>query len=136
MRDVDKIKRMLKNHERRISALEKRTPPTIGTFTTKRLSVKEFILSKNPKNDVDKTLAIGYYFEKYKKIDSFNVKDLKRGFHAAREKEPPNINDKINLNIKKGMLMEADEKKDNFTAWVLTNKGEKFVENDFKKVNR
>jgi hypothetical protein len=67
---------------------------------------------------------------------SFNVKDLEGGFRAAKEKVPLNINDKINMNTKKGMMMEADEKKDNFTAWVLTNKGEKFVKNDFKEVSQ
>jgi len=132
----ENIKKILENHERRISALERKAPLTARPSITKRLSIKEFILSKNLKNDVDKTLAIGYYFEKYEKMDSFNVKDLKRGFHAAREKVPPNINDKINLNIKKGMMMEADDKKENLTAWALTNKGEKFVENDFKRVKR
>lgn len=132
----ENIKKILENHERRISALEKRVPLTPRPSITKRLSVKEFILSKNLKKDVDKTLAIGYFFEKYEKMNSFNVKDLKRGFVAAKEKVPPNINDKINLNIKKGMMMEADEKKDNLTAWVLTNKGEKFVENDFKEAEK
>lgn len=132
----ENIKKILKNHERRISALEKRIPPTPRLSITKRLSVKEFILSKNLNKDVDKTLAIGYFFEKYEKMNSFNVKDLKRGFVAAKERVPPNINDKINLNIKKGMMMEADEKKDNLTAWVLTNKGEKFVENDFKEAEK
>lgn len=130
----ENIRSILENHEKRISALEKiiRTapPPTI-----KKLSIREFILSKNPKKDVDKTLAIGYFFERYEKMNSFNVKDLKRGFAAAREKVPPNINDKINQNIKKGMMMETDEK-DNLTAWVLTNKGEKFVENYFKEAEK
>jgi hypothetical protein len=129
----ENIKKILKNHERRISALEKKASLTTRPLITKRLSVKEFILSKNPKNDVDKTLTIGYFFEKYEKMNSFNAKDLNQGFCAAREKVPPNVNDKVNLNIKKGMMMEAGKKKDNLTAWVLTNKGEKFVKNDFKE---
>jgi hypothetical protein len=132
------IQKILDNYEKRISALEtlEKIIQTSPSPTIKKLSIREFILSKSPKGDVNKTLAIGYFFEKYEKMSSFNANDLERGFHAAREKVPLNINDKINLNIKKGMMMEADEKKDNLMAWMLTNKGENFVESDFKEVKK
>ena len=61
-------------------------------------------------------------------MDKFNTKDLAEGFRSAKEPPPTNMNDKVNLNIRKGHMMEAKEKKDKSKAWVLTNSGEKFVE--------
>ena len=130
--EIMEIKKKLKEHEERISKLEslfKKEPETVK----KIISIKEFILSKKPKNDVQKTLTIGYYLEKYENLSSFNVKDLEKVFIAAREKVPKNIGDKVQLNIKKGHMMEFKEKKDNIKAWTLTNSGEKHIESDFKK---
>jgi len=126
------IKKKLEEHEKRISKLESsfQTKPEVGK---KETSIKEFILSKKPKDDLQKTLAIGYYFEKHEAFFSFNAKDLEEGFRAAKEKIPKNINDKVIKNIEKGHIMEAKEKKNNLKAWILTNTGEEFVENDFKK---
>jgi hypothetical protein len=130
--EIMEIKKKLKEHEKRISELEslfQKEPETVK----KKISIKEFILSKKPKNDVQKTLAGGYYLEKYENFSSFNVKDLKKVFIAAREKVPKNIGDKVQLNIKKGHMVESKEKKDNLKAWILTNSGEKYIESDFKK---
>lgn len=99
----------------------------------KKLSVKEFILSKRSSNDVQKTLAIAYYLEKNEGMLSFNTEDLARYFQLAKEPTPQNLNDKINLNIKKGHVMEAKAKKENKKAWAITNTGEQFVENNLKE---
>ena len=126
---ADIIKK-LDDHERRISALEGMPQKTISEG--KKLSVKEFILEKKPSDDVQRALVIGYFLEHFEGMDKFNVKDLTEGFRLAREQLPDNINDKVNLNIAKGYLMAAKEKKDKFKAWYLTNTGEKFVENRMK----
>jgi hypothetical protein len=99
----------------------------------KEISIKEFILSKKPKDDVQKTLAIGYFLEQHQHYTSFNVKDIESGFRASKEKVPLNIPDKIQMNLKKGQMMEAKEKKDNIKAYVLTNSGDRYVENNFQK---
>ena len=117
----------LDDHERRISALEG-TPAKKMQAEGKKLSVKEFLLTKKPTDDVQRTLAIGYYLEHFELMNSFNARDLAGGFRSAKEPLPTNVNDKVNLNIGKGYMMEAKEKKDKFKAWVLTNSGEKFVE--------
>lgn len=98
----------------------------------KELSIKEFILSKTPKDDIQKTLVIGYYLEKYNDFSSFNSKDLEDGFRVAKEKVPDNVNYKAIKNIEKGYMMEAKEKKDNLKAWNLTNSGEHFIENNLR----
>ena len=125
--NLENIKGKLEEHESRISALEgMRTKKT--DREVKKLSVKEFLLTKKPTDDVQRTLAIGYYLEHLERMDKFNTKDLAEGFRSAKEPPPTNINDKVNLNIRKGYVMEAKEKKDKFKAWVLTNSGEKFIE--------
>jgi len=90
-------------------------------------------LSKNPKNEMEKTLAVGYYLEKYEGFTSFNAKDLENGFRRAKEKIPRNINYEVIRNIQKGCMMEAEEKKENRKAWYLTNSGIEYVENNFEQ---
>ena len=124
---IKDIMTKLEDHESRISALEG-APGKKTLVEGKKLSIKEFLLTKKPANDVQKTLVIGYYLEHFEGMNEFNVKDLAEGFRSAKEPAPANINDKVNSNIQKGYMMEEKEKKDKLTAWVLTNSGEKFVE--------
>lgn len=129
---LSEVLKKLEAHESRLSALE-------GTLIkktevqAKKLSIKEFLLAKKPADDVQRTLVIGYYLEHFESIDCFNIKDLAEGFRSAKEPPPANINDKVNLNIRKGLIMDAREKKDKTKAWVLTNSGEKFVEEELPK---
>ncbi len=123
-----------KDLTRRLDELERRMAILEGAQTKKtsakgkKLSVKEFLLTKQPGDDVQRTLVIGYYLEHFDSMDSFNTRDLADGFRSAKEPLPSNINDKVNSNIGKGYMMEAKEKKEKLKAWVLTNSGEKFVE--------
>ncbi|MGB3906792.1 MAG: hypothetical protein WBB22_17945 [Anaerolineae bacterium] len=130
--EIVQIAERLADHEKRISDLEAvlQKKPHVRS---KPLSIKEFILQKKPRNDVQKALAIGFYLEQYEDYSSFNVTDLADGFRAAKERVPDNVGDKVQKNIRNGHMMVAKEKKDNLTAWTLTNSGEEYVENDFKK---
>ncbi len=128
----DEIKKILEDHEKRISKLEDLLQTKPETFK-KKLSLKEFVLSKKPKDDVQKTLAVGYYLEKYDGLPSFNIKDLENAFRTAKETVPKNINYKVIKNIEKGYIMEAKEKKDKLKSWNITSTGERFVENDLKE---
>lgn len=139
----EEIKKLLEEILSSVRSLEKRiaqiegvnsmsrvlsiTPPT---STEKKTSIKEFLIEKVPKGSVDMTLAIGYFLETYEGISPFNKADLDKGFRNAKEALPQNVNDKVNLCIKKGYLMEAEEKKDSMKAWVLTRSGEQYVEED------
>lgn len=130
----EELRKILDDHEKRISKLE-------GLFTArpegvqKHLSPKEFILSKQPKDDVQMTLVLGYYLEKHRGLLAFNTKELENVFREAKESVPDNINYKVVRNIEKGHMMEAKEKKDKLKAWNLTASGEKFVENNFQEGN-
>lgn len=129
--DIKEIKKILEEYEERLNILEKllEKPPEIK----KKRSIKEFIIEKDPKNDTDRALAIGYYLEKYGGYSLFNNNDLVKGFRDARCKVPPNPWDKIQLNLKKDYIMDTGEEKDGQKAYVLTIEGEKYVENNFKK---
>lgn len=123
---LEAIKKQLLNHESRISKLEAQ-PKTDKDTGMKKLSVKEFMLSKKPESYIQRTLVIGFYLEKYEGLDCFNAKDLEDGFRSAKETVPPNINMNAIENIKKGYFAEAREKRDNRKAWYLTNSGEECV---------
>jgi tRNA U34 5-carboxymethylaminomethyl modifying enzyme MnmG/GidA len=128
----EEITKILENHEKRVRELEsllKAESPRLQ----KRVSSKEFILKTNLQNDVQKTLAFGYYLEKYEGFQTFNTTDLETAFRDAKEGVPENINYKVIMNIKKGHIMEAKEKKDNLKAWNLTNSGEVFVETSLQQ---
>jgi len=129
---VEAIKKQLEDHEKRISELEvlsQKKPEALATG----LSIKDFIRSKKTKDDIQKTLAIGYYLEKYEGFSSFNVIDLDKGFRDAKQTVPQNINDKVNKNIDKQYIMRDKKKKDGKLAWRLTADGEEYVESDFSE---
>ena len=120
--------------EKRLALLEqvKHSGASVGDKESKQLSVKEFILSKNPTGAVQKTLAIAYFLERFANMASFNVDDLTRHFQLAKEAIPANINASVDKNVAKGFIAEAKEKKESKKAWIVTNSGEKVVEGGFK----
>jgi hypothetical protein len=127
---LDVLERRMDNVER-ILAVHDRNP--MEKTGEKRLSLREFLLSKKPTDDVKRTLVLGYYLEKLEGLISFNASDLEKAFERAKEKKPPNINDKVSMNIKNGHIDEAKGKKDKRKAWFLTNSGEQYVESNFKQ---
>lgn len=129
---------VVKNIENRISHIEQKgSGATIVSPTqpkeTRKISMKEFLIEHVPSDGVQKTLAIGYFMETYEGMTSFNRVDIEKGFRAAKERVPANINDKVNMCIKNGHMMEAEAKKDSMKAWILTRTGEDLVQQRFKK---
>jgi hypothetical protein len=132
--DIEDLRKSIQAHEKRISHLEsvlKERPPQ----TAKGISVKEFILDKKPSGDPNKTVTIGFYLERHRKVSPFTIKDLEQLFREAREPVPTNLNDVVNQNISKGFMMETETKKDGRKAWTLTATGEKFVEDGLSKAD-
>lgn len=133
--NTDTLSKKVSELEKRIEVLEaSMSMPAFGTSSVqqkvKRMSAKEFLLSKNLSTVIEKTLALAYYLERIEQMSSFNINDLADVFQSAREKSPANLNDMINKNIAKGYLMPVQEQKDAKRAWVLTVTGEKFIENN------
>lgn len=122
--------------ERRIARIETALPSNEVVLTVakaKKLSPKEFLMTKELKRETQKALALGYYLEYIEGMESFNIADLETAFRSVKERPPQNMNDTINKNIARGFLMETKEKKDSKKAWVLTSTGEKYVEEELSK---
>ena len=130
--EKDPAELRLQNLEERVERLES----LIGgggretAAKERKLSAKEFMLSKKLKSETQKVLALAYFLEREEGIASFNVSDLEVAFRSAREKLPKNMNDAVNKNIARGFLMGMTEKKDSKKAWQLTSTGERHVEHD------
>lgn len=108
---------------------EKAAAPT----ASKKLSIKEFLIERPPTTDIQRTLAVGYFFETHAGMASFTRNDLEKGYRDAKEPTPSNIGVNIKHCIGHGHMMEADEKKNNKTAYTVTRSGEQFVAAGYKK---
>jgi len=130
--DVESLTARLGKLEDRVAMLERggRSAASIGPIQGKKLSVKEFLMSKTVESELQRVVALAFYLERQEGLTSFNVADLENAFRSAREKLPKNMNDAVNKNIARGFLMEAAEKKDSKKAWQLTATGERFVEQE------
>ena len=123
---VKKLEDFLFNSNNEISPLQN---------IQKKMSIKEFLMTKQLDDEVKRTLAISYFLEILDGVKPFNTDDLKKAFRLAKVQLPKNVNDKINMNIKKGHIMEAEEKKAAKKAWELTASGERFVENELNNAD-
>lgn len=122
---------MLDDHENRIKKLEElliQNKESNLKFKEKPLSLKEFLLSKNPTNDVARTIMIAYFLEKYNNLEEWLPKDIVEGFKSAKESVPGNISDKIQKGVHKGLIMLSNK-----GHYKLTNSGDAKVENGFSK---
>ncbi len=134
--DTKNIEERIRRLEERVSLVEEKygsnqNQDITKGVQTKSLSLREFLLDRKPSNDVERTLAIGYFLEKYEGVASFNIEDILSAYVRAKEKKPININDKIGMNAKKGHIDEDRAKKDGKKSWYVTSSGERFVEAGF-----
>lgn len=134
---LEDILSSVKNLQGRVSKLESDTAHnmagTVLRSEKKKLSLKEFLIDREPSNGVQMTLAIAYFLENYENVSPFNAADIERGFRSAREPVPANINDKANMCVKNGYFMEDSAKKDSMKSWVVTRTGDEVVTAGFGK---
>jgi hypothetical protein len=132
---VIEIKERLGKMEERLTKLEGSSQKGLKTTFNKVISINEFMRNQQLNGDVQRTLAAGYYLEKYEGLSSFNAKDLADAYRRLKIPKSQNINFnyKVIKNIQQGYMTETKQKKDNQKAWALTNSGEKYVENGFQK---
>jgi len=133
-KEILEIKKRLNEHEERLAKLEGsyKTEPKV---LRKNVSINEFMHTQKPHDDVQKTLAVGYYLEKHEGLTSFNAKDLESAFQRLKvpNSQKINFNYKAIRNIQQGYMAETKEKKEKQKAWVLTKPGEDYVERGFQK---
>jgi hypothetical protein len=135
---LDAILAAIKDLETRVTQIEiggaTDSSPSAAARTVKKLSIKEFLLESPPTTDIQRTLAIGYFLETHVGMTSFNKADLEKGYNDAKEPAPSNISVNIKHCIKQGHMMEAEERKESKTAYVVTRSGEQFVMAGYKKL--
>ena len=136
---LDAILDAIKSLEARVTRIEAGSAgtssrqQTVARASGKKLSIKEFLLESPPTTDIQRTLAVGYFLETHVGMTSFTRSDLEKGYNDAKEPVPSNISMNIKYCIKQGHMMEAEEKKNNKTAYVVTRSGEQFVMAGYKK---
>lgn len=136
---MDAILDAIKGLEARVARIESSAGYTNfddkspGPLVSKKLSIKEFLLENPPTTDIQRTLAIGYFLETHAGMRSFTTAELEKGYRDAKETLPSNTSVNIRHCIGHGHMMEADEKKNNKTAYVITRRGEQFVAAGYKK---
>jgi len=132
---LDAILDAIKALDTRITKIETGAPngEIPARASPKKTSIKEFLLERPPATDIQRTLAIGYFLENHAGMASFTSLDLEKGYSDAKETRPSNISVNIKHCIKQGHMMEAEEKKNNKTAYVVTRSGEQFVAGGYKK---
>lgn len=131
------ILQRLSSLEKRVQELESQllgssTLPT--SIAAKKTSAKEFLLSKAPKTAPEQVLVLAYFLERERGVESFNIDDLEAMFREAKERLPTNLNDVVYQCGKRGMVMDAAEKKNSKKAWSLTSTGESFVADKLTKL--
>lgn len=136
---TDLIKR-IEELEARVTKLESASTTQAGGTTSvsskkDKISVVEFMRSKNPITAIDKTLVFAVFFEMESGKDTFNTEDLLSLWRSAKEIPPSNINDLINKNLKKGYIAEEKTEKGQKKAWYVTRTGSEVVEKGFEKQN-
>jgi hypothetical protein len=136
---LDAILEAIKSLEARVTRIESGSShASVGEkaaapAASKKLSIKEFLLEHPPTTDIQRTLAVGYFLETHAGMASFTKADLEKGYRDAKEPMPSNMSVNITHCIKHGHMMEAQEKKNNKTAYVITRGGEQFVAAGYKK---
>lgn len=92
-------------------------------------TIGEFLdLKGDPSKHTDAVVTFAYWLFKVENISSFNVQDILNCYDSTRKVKPSNVNQIVNQNVASHLLADAPEKKDNLKAWVITRKGEEYVE--------
>lgn len=89
----------------------------------RKMSPAQFFKKYNPKTDNDRVLVAGFYLEQVKNLQNFTAAEVRDQIRDAKRQPPKNVNDAINQNIRKGLLMSAGDRDDKI-AFVLTSDGE------------
>ena len=87
----------------------------------------EFLASKNIASHVDRVVCIAYYALKAD-LGPLTRIDIMNSYGAVRTAKPKNLSDVVAQAIRRGLLMDAPEPKDNQKAWQITTAGERYVE--------
>lgn len=104
-------------HETGTTVASGERPPSIG----------EFLKMTGAKSYTEVTLVMGYYLLKYRGLEKFTVNELDALFAEARQPRT-NTNAAIIGNIRKGMMIDTGEKREQLKLFAVSRLGEEFVQ--------
>jgi len=122
----EEIKKRFEKIERRLDMLEGIKPIS---RSSKKKSVKEFIIEKSPQDGVQSATCIAYYLENFENKKILTSKDIQKCFKDAKLQTPPNVPDKVQKAIGRGWMAKGDKRGE----FYLTQTGEKVIEEGFSK---
>ncbi|MEC1451553.1 hypothetical protein P9D59_08450 [Bacillus haynesii] len=103
-------------------------------------SIVLFLREKSFVNDVDLVMGVSYYIDYIENNGPFTAKDIENKLAEARQSKPTNISHFINLNIKKGFIIESPERKEGKKAYSVSSVGiewcESFTQQSEKKIKK
>ena len=129
----DIIKSILEDHERRLRIIESRLNGETQSPVKKKVSIREFLDTRELKSWYDKTIAIAYYKEIIENVHPMTNGALESGYQESKESKPKNLSDTIYYNMKRGFLMESQSENGKGRFWEITNTGIVYVEVDLQR---
>ena len=114
----------------RVAKLEAKAPK-LRQVAKKPQSVREFILEKSPKSQVEMCVCFMYFRDEIQGDDTgFGVAQATKYFVEARERVPQNVADALGKCAKKGWITEAKaaDRASGNKYWRITNTGIDYVE--------
>jgi hypothetical protein len=98
----------------------------------KALSPAEFLRKISHTNQLDRALALGYYLEKMRNVQSFTTKEL---LELSKEVKYPfaNISESVSRLVGRGLMMTAGDK-EGARAYSITATGEQMIDSMPAKV--
>lgn len=122
-------------------ALKKRVAKLEGSGSSlkrsprRQVSIREFVLDKHRKTDIDKAICLIYFLEEIRGDfeEGISSNDLKSAFREAKERVPKNVSLVLNMCAQKCWINEtgnSGRKK----LWKITNTGIEYIENIERKL--
>jgi hypothetical protein len=94
-------------------------------------SLAEFLKSQgSPNKHLVLVVIFGYWLFHKEKQKLINVKDIEKCYDDVRITESSNTSKIMNDAQKEGYFKRLEEKKDELTAWTITQSGDDFVEKE------
>lgn len=94
----------------------------------------QFIRRGNFEKHSDQVIGLAYHSFHHEGNDNgFNVNGLKKYFSKARWSLPKNLSDSINKLANRKLLVERGTDKNNLKLWIITKKGDSYVEKKLLK---
>jgi hypothetical protein len=131
--ESEEMVRKIENIEKRLMLLESRFVEAAvqDKNNEAKISISEFLSSKDTKSDVKKTVVFAYYIDKYENTPEFTAENILNCFIRSRSTKPANISDKINKCIAKGWISENVSKKEGRKTFYITQTGIQITESNF-----